>query len=102
MELLYGNDGAELQGAGEVGEALFHEGDCTFRDSVERVVLADANASSCMDFGATLADNDVAWANLGTVSALHSQAFCLGIATISGRALGKFMCHMLEVLDRPL
>jgi hypothetical protein len=99
--LLHGNDRAELQGAGEVWEALFHEGDRAFRNSVERVVLADANAGSCMDFGTTLADDDIAWANLGSVSALHSEAFRLGVAAVTCRSLGKFMCHMLEELDRP-
>lgn len=96
-----GNDGAELQLSGEVWEALLHEGNRSFRDRVKGVVLADANAGSCMNFGSALADDDIAWANGRAVTTLDAETFRLGIAAVSCRSLGKFMCHMLEVLDRP-
>ncbi len=88
MGLFHGNDGAELQGAGEVWKALFHEGDCAFCNGVKRVVFADANAGSGMNLCTSLADDDVARTNLGTVSTLHSEALCLRIAAVTCRSLG--------------
>lgn len=86
--LLYRNNGAELERASEVWETLLHEGDCAFCNCIERVVLADANAGACMNFCATLADDDVAGANLCPVRALDAKALCLGVAAVSCRTLG--------------
>lgn len=87
-DVFYRNDRAELQGASEVWHALFHEGNHAFGNGVQRVVFANANVFTSMNFGAALANQDVAWTDLGAVRALYSKAFCLGIAAVSCGSLG--------------
>ena len=65
--VLNGNDGAEFQSAGEVWHALFHECDHAFSNSVERVVLANANVLAGVNLGTALTNQDVSWTDLGAI-----------------------------------
>lgn len=87
-----------LEGAGEALDLFVCELDDAVRDCEERVIRANSDVLTRADFGAALANEDVA--RLGVLSCveLGSEALALGIAPITGRAAGFFMCHRVKNL----
>jgi hypothetical protein len=63
----------------------------------ERVITAHADVDAGMNFGAALANDDVASDNRLTAEFLHAETFTAGIATVLDGALSFFVGHGGEV-----
>lgn len=88
-----GDEGAELEDAGEVWHFLLVELHDARNDGVDSVVLAGAGSHAWVDFGATLTDENFAGKHFGAVGTFDAEAFCNGISAVCCGALRFFMCH---------
>src|SRR4051812_39898534 len=59
----------------------------------ERVIFALTDAFAGVEFGAELADDDVAGDDFLSAEALYAAALTVGIPTVAARALTFFVCH---------
>jgi hypothetical protein len=62
------------------------------------MVFADTNASSRVELGTTLTNNDSASRNRLTTKGFYTEHFWFGITSISRRAAAFFLCHDLFFL----
>lgn len=65
----------------------------TIDERVDGVVLAKADVVTRVDGCTTLTQNDAARENCLTAEALHTESFCIGVATVLGRTAAFFVCH---------
>ncbi len=69
------------------------EENATVNEGEESVISAATDAQARMDFGATLADDDVTSDDNLAAEFFHAEALAAGIATVLDGALSFFMGH---------
>lgn len=75
------------------------EFDNTISQGIKGVILADADVTSGMEFGASLANDDVTRSGYLATKKLHSKSFAFTVPAIITTADAFLMCHFIGLLD---
>ena len=59
-----------------------------------RVVATSADVGAGVEVRAALTDDDFAGEDLLAAEALHAEALCVGVTTVTGGACALFVCHV--------
>ena len=81
VRLLFGLERTHMN----LAASALRELDGAFAESEQRVVLAAADVLAGLEVSAALTNNDVASDNMLATVALHAEALCAGVATITSR-----------------